>query len=110
MNTFTAPKAALIKKSLPQGVEIVTTYGRSDLIERAIATLKDTLIEEMIVVSLVIMAFLLHFRSSLIAILTLPIAILLAFTPLSIQHMTANIMSLGGIAVASAPWSMRLSP
>jgi len=89
-----------IKKSLPQGVEIVTTYDRSDLIERAIATLKDTLIEEMIVVSLVIMAFLLHFRSSLIAILTLPIAILLAFIPLSAQHMTANIMSLGGIAVA----------
>jgi len=89
-----------IKKSLPQGVEIVTTYDRSDLIERAIATLKDTLIEEMIVVSLVIMAFLLHFRSSLIAILTLPIAILLAFIPLSTQHMTANIMSLGGIAVA----------
>ncbi|MDD5320644.1 MAG: efflux RND transporter permease subunit [Methylococcales bacterium] len=70
-----------IKKSLPQGVEIVTTYDRSDLIERAIATLKDTLIEEMIVVSLVIMAFLLHFRFSLIAILTLPIAILLAFIP-----------------------------
>jgi Cu(I)/Ag(I) efflux system membrane protein CusA/SilA len=89
-----------IKKSLPQGVEIVTTYDRSDLIERAIATLKDTLIEEMIVVSLVIMVFLLHFRSSLIAILTLPIAILLAFIPLSTQHMTANIMSLGGIAVA----------
>ncbi|WP_036250320.1 efflux RND transporter permease subunit [Methylobacter sp. BBA5.1] len=89
-----------IKKSLPQGVEIVTTYDRSDLIERAIATLKDTLIEEMIVVSLVIMAFLLHFRSALIAILTLPIAILLAFIPMSMQHMTANIMSLGGIAVA----------
>jgi len=89
-----------IKKSLPQGVEIVTAYDRSDLIERAIATLKDTLIEEMIVVSLVIMAFLWHFRSSLIAILTLPIAILLAFIPMSMQHMTANIMSLGGIAVA----------
>ncbi|WP_340122518.1 CusA/CzcA family heavy metal efflux RND transporter [Methylobacter svalbardensis] len=89
-----------IKKSLPQGVDIVTAYDRSDLIERAIATLKDTLIEEMIVVSLVIMAFLLHFRSALIAILTLPIAILLAFIPMSMQHMTANIMSLGGIAVA----------
>ncbi len=89
-----------IKKSLPQGVEIVTAYDRSDLIERAIATLKDTLIEEMIVVSLVIMVFLWHFRSSLIAILTLPIAILLAFIPMSMQHMTANIMSLGGIAVA----------
>lgn len=89
-----------IKKSLPQGVEIVTAYDRSDLIERAIATLKDTLIEEMIVVSLVIMVFLLHFRSALIAILTLPIAILLAFIPMSMQPMTANIMSLGGIAVA----------
>ena len=89
-----------IKKSLPQGVEIVTTYDRSDLIERAIATLKDTLVEEMIVVSLVIMAFLLHFRSAMIAILTLPIAILMAFIPMAMQHMTANIMSLGGIAVA----------
>ncbi len=89
-----------IKKSLPQGVEIVTAYDRSDLIERAIATLKDTLIEEMLVVSLVIMVFLLHFRSALIAILTLPIAILLAFIPMSMQPMTGNIMSLGGIAVA----------
>jgi len=85
---------------LPKGVEIVTTYDRSDLIKRAIDTLKSTLIEEMIVVSLVIMIFLLHFRSALIAILTIPIAILMSFIPMSEQHLTANIMSLGGIAVA----------
>ncbi|HED17703.1 MAG TPA: efflux RND transporter permease subunit [Gammaproteobacteria bacterium] len=85
---------------LPAGVKIVTTYDRSDLIKRAIDTLKSTLVEEMIVVSLVIMIFLLHFRSSLIAILTIPIAILMSFIPMSEQHLTANIMSLGGIAVA----------
>jgi len=88
------------RNALPEGVEIVTTYDRSDLIRRAIDTLKATLTEEMIVVSLIIMIFLLHFRSSLIAILTLPIAILLSFIPMSAQHLTANIMSLGGIAVA----------
>jgi len=89
-----------VKKGLPEGVEIITTYDRSDLIKRAIATLKSTLTEEMIVVSLVIIIFLLHFRSALIAILTLPIAILLSFIPMSAQGLTANIMSLGGIAVA----------
>ena len=88
------------KEGLPEGVEIVTTYDRSELINRAIDTLKATLTEEMIVVSLVIMIFLLHFRSALIAILTIPIAILLSFIPMSEQHLTANIMSLGGIAVA----------
>ena len=89
-----------VKKSLPKGVEIVTVYDRSELIERAIKTLKDTLTEEMIVVSVVIILFLLHLRSALIAILTLPIAILLAFIPMSLQQLPANIMSLGGIAVA----------
>ena len=89
-----------IRPALPKGVEIVITYDRSDLIKRAIATLEETLIEEMIVVSLVITVFLLHFRSALIAILTLPIAILLSFIPMSAQQLTANIMSLGGIAVA----------
>ncbi|GBE08953.1 cation efflux system protein CusA [bacterium BMS3Abin11] len=89
-----------VKEGLPEGVEIVITYDRSDLINRAIATLKSTLTEEMIVVSLVIIVFLLHFRSALIAILTLPIAILLSFIPMSAQNLTANIMSLGGIAVA----------
>nr|WP_305908812.1 CusA/CzcA family heavy metal efflux RND transporter [Methylomarinum sp. Ch1-1]MDP4521668.1 CusA/CzcA family heavy metal efflux RND transporter [Methylomarinum sp. Ch1-1] len=93
-------RLADIKRSLPPGVEIVTVYDRSDLIERAIATLKHTLFEEMLVVSLVIVGFLWHFRSSLIAILTLPVAILLAFIPMSAQHLTADIMSLGGIAVA----------
>jgi len=86
--------------ALPEGVEIVTVYDRSDLIKRAIDTLKHTLTEEMIIVSLVIMVFLLHFRSALIAILTLPVAILLSFIPMSGQNLTANIMSLGGIAVA----------
>ncbi|MGH8520568.1 MAG: efflux RND transporter permease subunit [Gammaproteobacteria bacterium] len=89
-----------IRPALPKGVEIVITYDRSDLIKRAIATLEETLVEEMIVVSLVITVFLLHFRSALIAILTLPIAILLSFIPMSAQQLTANIMSLGGIAVA----------
>jgi len=86
--------------ALPEGVEIVTVYDRSELINRAIDTLKQTLMEEMIVVSLIIMVFLLHFRSALIAILTLPVAILLSFIPMSGQNLTANIMSLGGIAVA----------
>ena len=88
------------RSSLPEGVEIIIVYDRSDLIKKAIKNLKKTLIEEMLVVSLVIAVFLLHFRSVLIAILTLPIAILLAFIPLSEQNITANIMSLGGIAVA----------
>ena len=86
--------------ALPEGVEIVTVYDRSELIKRAIDTLQATLVEEMIVVSVVIAVFLLHFRSALIAILTLPVAILLSFIPMSGQGLTANIMSLGGIAVA----------
>ena len=89
-----------IKGSLPDDVEIVTTYDRSGLINDAIATLKLTLLEEMLIVSAVISLFLMHFRSSLIVIISLPIAILLAFIPMSIQHLNANIMSLGGIAVA----------
>ncbi|MFV2057987.1 MAG: efflux RND transporter permease subunit, partial [Thiohalomonadales bacterium] len=86
--------------ALPDGVEIVTVYDRSELINRAIDTLTTTLTEEMIVVSLVIALFLMHFRSALIAILTLPVAILLSFIPMASQDLTANIMSLGGIAVA----------
>ena len=89
-----------VKKSLPEGVEIISVYDRSDLIERAIKTLKDTLSEEMLVVSLVIIIFLLHLRSALIVIISLPVAILLAFIPMSLQQLPANIMSLGGIAVA----------
>ena len=89
-----------VQAGLPEGVEVVITYDRSDLILRAIDTLKHTLIEEMIVVSLIIFAFLLHVRSALVACITLPIAILLAFIPMAQQGLTANIMSLGGIAVA----------
>ena len=89
-----------IEHSLPKGVELVVTYDRSEFILRAIDTLRNTLIEEMIVVSLVISVFLLHARSALIPIITLPVAILLAFIPMFGQNLTANIMSLGGIAVA----------
>jgi copper/silver efflux system protein len=89
-----------ISNSLPEGVEIIPVYNRSNLIERAIDTLKQTLTEEMIIVSLVIIIFLLHVRSALVAIITLPVAILLAFIPMYYQGLTANIMSLGGIAVA----------
>jgi Cu(I)/Ag(I) efflux system membrane protein CusA/SilA len=89
-----------IEKGLPEGVKIVVTYDRSELIEESVSTLKHTLIEEMIVVSVVIFIFLLHVRSALIPILTLPVGVLLAFIPMLHQHLTANIMSLGGIAVA----------
>lgn len=89
-----------ISQSLPPGIEIITTYDRSTLISRAIDTLKKTLIEEFIVVSLIIFIFLRQFRITIIAIITLPVAILLAFIPLQNHNITANIMSLGGIAVA----------
>src|SRR5262249_5631022 len=80
--------------------KLVTTYDRSELIADSVATLRDTLIEEMSIVSLVIFALLLHARSALIPILTLPIGVLLAFIPMYYQQLSANIMSLGGIAVA----------
>jgi Cu(I)/Ag(I) efflux system membrane protein CusA/SilA len=89
-----------VEPSLPEGVRIVPTYDRSQLIEESVHTLKHTLIEELIVVSVVIFVFLLHVRSAVIPILTLPIGVLLAFIPMGQQHLTANIMSLGGIAVA----------
>ena len=89
-----------VKDSLPEGVELVITYDRSELILRAIDTLRHTLIEEMLVVSLVIAVFLLHARSALVPVITLTCAVLLAFIPMLGQQLTANIMSLGGIAVA----------
>jgi len=89
-----------IRASLPQDVELVVTYDRSELIEAAIGTLRETLIEEMIVVSLVIFLFLLHVRSALVPLLTLPVAVLASFIPMFYQGLTANIMSLGGIVVA----------
>ena len=93
-------RIAEVEKTLPEGVDIVVTYDRSGLIEASIDTLRNTLIEEMIVVSVIIFLFLLHARSALIPILTIPLGILLAFVPMLYQDFTANIMSLGGIAVA----------
>src|SRR5437764_1447652 len=89
-----------IKSSLPEGVEVITAYDRSQLIKRSIATLREKLIEESIVVALVCLVFLWHVRSALVAIITLPIAILLSFLPLFQMQLTSNIMSLGGIAIA----------
>ena len=93
-------KLETLKKSLPEGVEIVETYDRSGLIKRAVATLKDRLIEEFIVVTLVCAAFLFHLRSSLVVVLSLPLGILSAFIVMNAQGINANIMSLGGIAIA----------
>ena len=89
-----------IEPSLPPGVKIVSTYDRSDLILRSIATLKEKLIEESLIVSAVIIIFLFHVRSALVAIITLPIAIILSFIAIYYLNLTSNIMSLGGIAIA----------
>lgn len=89
-----------IKPSLPEGVELVITYDRSDLIKRSIYTLKHTLIEESIVVSIVIIVFLLDFGGAIRAIVTLPLAVTIAFIPMYFMNLTANIMSLAGIAIS----------
>jgi copper/silver efflux system protein len=89
-----------ITPSLPPGVKVVTTYDRSDLILKSIATLKEKLLEEIIIVSVVSLIFLFHVRSALVAIITLPIAILLSFITMYYLKLTSNIMSLGGIAIA----------
>ena len=89
-----------IKPSLPPGVEVVAGYDRSGLIHASIETLQRDLLEEAIIVSIVIVIFLFHFRSALIPILTLPIAVLAAFIPMYYLHVTSNIMSLGGLALA----------
>ncbi|MBI4209706.1 MAG: efflux RND transporter permease subunit [Deltaproteobacteria bacterium] len=89
-----------VEPSFPKGVKLVTTYDRSGLIERSIHTLQKKLLEEMLVVALVILLFLWHFRSSLVPILSLPIAVLLSFIPMYYLGVTSNIMSLGGIAIA----------
>ncbi|MBL9105944.1 MAG: efflux RND transporter permease subunit [Myxococcales bacterium] len=93
-------KLASIGPGLPPGVEVVTTYDRSALITRAVDTLKHALIEEGVVVALVILIFLLHLRSALLPILSLPLAVLLAFIPMAWLGIPATIMSLGGIAIA----------
>lgn len=89
-----------LKKGLPEGVEIVTTYDRSGVIERSIKNLFQKLFEECLIVALVCLAFLLHLRSAFVVILTLPLGILTAFIVMYYQGTTANIMSLGGIAIA----------
>ncbi|AYC33075.1 efflux RND transporter permease subunit [Pseudomonas cavernae] len=100
--TIAAVKAKLdeLQSSLPAGVEIVTTYDRSKLIDRAVENLSHKLLEEFIVVALVCAVFLWHLRSSLVAIISLPVGILIAFIVMRYQGINANIMSLGGIAIA----------
>jgi Cu(I)/Ag(I) efflux system membrane protein CusA/SilA len=93
-------RLAEIKGSLPEGTEIVPVYDRSDLIHRAIATLKVTLLEESAIVALVCFIFLLHARSALVAIITLPLGILIAYVCMWALGISSNIMSLGGIAIA----------
>ena len=89
-----------LSRSLPDGVEVVTTYDRSALIDRAVDTLKDKLVEEFVVVALVCAIFLFHLRSAAIIVISLPIGILCAFIVMRMQGINANIMSLGGIAIA----------
>ena len=93
-------KLAELQSGLPDGVEIVPTYDRSSLIERSVQTLRGKLIEELIVVALVCAIFLFHLRSSIVVILSLPLGILIAFIVMERQGINANIMSLGGIAIA----------
>ncbi|CAG9240819.1 efflux RND transporter permease subunit [Paraburkholderia caribensis] len=102
LTTIEAVKAKLadLKRSLPPGVEVVTTYDRSQLIDRAVDNLKDKLIEEFIVVALVCAVFLFHLRSAFVAILSLPLGVLAAFIVMRYQGINANLMSLGGIAIA----------
>lgn len=102
LKTIEAVKVRLaeLERSLPDGVEIVTTYDRSDLINRAVETLQGKLIEEFLVVALVCAIFLFHLRSSAVIIVSLPVGILAAFIVMRMQGINANIMSLGGIAIA----------
>src|SRR5947199_1421143 len=93
-------KLAELKNSLPPGVEVVAAYDRAGLISASISTLKRSLIEEAIIVLLVIVVFLFHFRSALIPILTLPIALAISFIPMYYLNVSSNIMSLGGLALA----------
>src|SRR6267142_2615106 len=102
MNVIQAVKQKIeeVRSGWPQGVEVAVTYDRSDLIDRSIDTLKHTLIEELIIVSVVILIFLWHVPSAVIPILTIPIAVILSFIPMYGSGITSNIMSLGGIAIA----------
>ncbi|HJU83454.1 MAG TPA: CusA/CzcA family heavy metal efflux RND transporter, partial [Holophagaceae bacterium] len=89
-----------LKPGLPPGVDVVTTYDRSDLIERAIGTVKDKLLEEILIVSLVILVFLWHAPSSIVPIVTIPVSVALAFIPMQAMGLNANLMSLAGIAIS----------
>ncbi len=89
-----------LKPSMPEGVEVVTTYDRSELISSAIENVKDKLIEEMIVVSIIILVFLWHFPSSIVPIITIPVSVALAFIPMKLMGLNANLMSLAGIAIS----------
>ncbi len=89
-----------LEPSLPEGVKVVTVYDRSDLILRSIDNLKRTLLEELLIVSIIILIFLWHFPSAIIPIVTIPVAVLIAFIPMRLMGVSANIMSLGGIAIA----------
>lgn len=102
LNVVEAAKSRIaeLAASFPAGVELKIAYDRSDLIHRAIATLKRTLIEEVIVVAFVILIFLFHFRSALVPITVLPIAIGISFLPMALLRVSSNIMSLGGLALA----------
>jgi len=102
LETIRAVKAKLaeLKPSLPAGVQIVPTYDRSSLIKRAVDNLQEKLIEEFVVVALVCMVFLFHLRSAFVAIASLPLGVLMAFIVMNYQGVNANIMSLGGIAIA----------
>ncbi|HSA59442.1 MAG TPA: efflux RND transporter permease subunit [bacterium] len=102
LNVIERVKARIeeLKPSLPEGVRIVTTYDRSDLIGRSIETLKTTLTDEMIIVSIVILIFLWHIPSAIVPIITIPVAVLLAFIPLYLMGLTSNIMSLAGMAIS----------
>jgi copper/silver efflux system protein len=102
LETIDAVKAkiASLQQGLPKGVEIIATYDRSELIHRAVSTLRDRLIEEFIVVTLVCALFLFHLRSALVAVVSLPLGILAAFSVMNWQGVNANIMSLGGFAIA----------
>lgn len=89
-----------IRKNLPEGTELITVYDRSELIANAISTLRWKLVEEMLIVSAVILLFLWHFPSAIIPILTIPISVLLSFIPMFLLDINANLMSLSGMAIS----------
>jgi copper/silver efflux system protein len=102
LNVIERVKAKLeeLKPSLPKGVEVVTTYDRSELIGRAIETVKDKLLEEMVIVSIIILLFLWHVPSAIVPIVTIPVSVAIAFIPMYLMGLNANLMSLAGIAIS----------